>query len=84
MAYTVVRNVPARKRIRADMLCIASCPCISAGELLGSQNLLQVPEPRHKYLRNLIMPAFTSEAIEKLVPRMETVLKRYLDKWAGR
>jgi cytochrome P450 len=42
-----------------------------------------LPEPQHKYLRNLIMPAFTNEAIERLVPRMEAVLARYLDSWAG-
>ena len=42
-----------------------------------------VPEPRHTYLRKLIMTAFTGEAIEKLVPRMEAVLSKYLDKWAG-
>lgn len=42
-----------------------------------------VPEPRHTYLRKLIMPAFTNEAIERLVPRMEAVLTKYIDAWAG-
>lgn len=54
-----------------------------ANNLLGTENLLVSPEPRHKYLRNLIMPAFTNEAIEKLIPRMEAVLQSHLDRWAG-
>jgi hypothetical protein len=53
------------------------------GQLLGTKNLVVSPEPRHTYLRKLIMPAFTNEAIEKLVPRMEDVLSKYLNKWAG-
>jgi hypothetical protein len=42
-----------------------------------------VPEPRHSYLRRLIMPAFSNEAIERMAPRMTAVLGRYLDAWAG-
>eukprot|EP00878_Enallax_costatus_P002591 GHUV01002773.1.p1 GENE.GHUV01002773.1~~GHUV01002773.1.p1 ORF type:complete len:523 (+),score=179.47 GHUV01002773.1:316-1884(+) len=61
---------------------VASNRIMAMRDLLGPQNLLQAPEPRHKYLRNLIMPAFTAEAIEKLVPRMETVLHRFLNNWA--
>jgi hypothetical protein len=45
--------------------------------------MLMVPEPRHSYLRKLVMPAFTNEAIEKLIPRMEAVLRKHLDSWAG-
>ncbi|KAF6258855.1 cytochrome P450 [Scenedesmus sp. NREL 46B-D3] len=56
---------------------------LSSRSLLGDQSLLMVPEPQHKYLRNLIMPAFTNEAIERLVPRMEAVLDRHLGRWAG-
>jgi cytochrome P450 len=59
------------------------CSLLPAGSLLGEQSLLMLPEPQHKYLRNLIMPAFTNEAIERLVPRMEAVLARYLDNWAS-
>eukprot|EP00879_Flechtneria_rotunda_P003830 GHRR01004070.1.p1 GENE.GHRR01004070.1~~GHRR01004070.1.p1 ORF type:complete len:300 (+),score=122.02 GHRR01004070.1:648-1547(+) len=55
---------------------------LSGRSLLGEESLLLAPEPRHKYLRNLIMPAFSNEAIDKLVPRMEKVLQKYLDKWA--
>lgn len=53
-----------------------------AGGLLGTHNLLAVPEPRHGYLRRLIMPAFSPEAITLLVPRMEAVLDKYLNRWA--
>jgi hypothetical protein len=63
------------------LLCLSLLP--PAGSLLGEQSLLMLPEPQHKYLRNLIMPAFTNEAIERLVPRMEAVLARYLDTWAS-
>eukprot|EP00775_Hariotina_reticulata_P004005 gene4005-4256_t len=51
--------------------------------LMGDKSLLTVQEPRHRYLRNLVMPAFTNEAIEKLTVRMERVIGRYLDKWAS-
>lgn len=56
---------------------------ISAERLMGDKSLLTVQEPRHRYLRNLVMPAFTNEAIEKLTERMERVIGSYLDKWAG-
>jgi cytochrome P450 len=36
-----------------------------------------------QYLRNLIMPAFSPEAIERLTPRMVAVVSRYLDAWAS-
>ncbi|KIY92992.1 Cytochrome P450 26C1 [Monoraphidium neglectum] len=55
---------------------------VSSRQLLGSENMLMVPEPRHSYLRKLVMPAFTNEAIEKLIPRMEAVLRKHLDSWA--
>uniref|UniRef100_A0A383WDQ0 Cytochrome P450 n=1 Tax=Tetradesmus obliquus TaxID=3088 RepID=A0A383WDQ0_TETOB len=61
---------------------VAPSGLMSSRSLLGDQSLLMLPEPQHKYLRNLIMPAFTNEAIERLVPRMEAVLQRYLDAWA--
>lgn len=64
------------------LLLLTSNALHSAGLLLGHLSLLMLPEPQHKYLRNLIMPAFTNEAIERLVPRMEAVLQRYLDAWA--
>ncbi|WIA10314.1 hypothetical protein OEZ85_010506 [Tetradesmus obliquus] len=51
--------------------------------LVGQHSLLMVQEPRHKYLRNLIMPAFSPEAIERLTPRMVAVVSRYLDAWAA-
>jgi cytochrome P450 len=35
-----------------------------------------------QYLRNLIMPAFSPEAIERLTPRMVDVVSRYLEAWA--
>jgi cytochrome P450 len=53
---------------------------VGPGGLLGTNNLLAVPEPRHSYLRRLIMPAFSSEAVTLLLPRMETVLDKYLNR----
>jgi cytochrome P450 len=35
-----------------------------------------------QYLRNLIMPAFSPEAIERLTPRMVNVVSQYLEAWA--
>ncbi|KAF8059378.1 HISN7 [Scenedesmus sp. PABB004] len=51
--------------------------------LLGRQSLVNVQEPRHAYLRGLIMPAFSPAAIEALLPRMTEVLGRYLAAWAA-
>ncbi|KAI8464385.1 MAG: cytochrome P450 [Monoraphidium minutum] len=51
-------------------------------DIFGQDNLIVAPEPRHSYLRKLIMPAFTSEAIESTMPRMAAVLARYLESWA--
>lgn len=50
---------------------------------MGRDHLLAAPEPRHSYLRRLIMPAFSGEAIDKLLPRMDSVLGKYLASWAG-
>jgi hypothetical protein len=37
---------------------------------------VHVPHVSPRYLRALIMPAFEKPAIERLVPRMETVLSK--------
>ncbi|KAF8055110.1 CYP716B1 [Scenedesmus sp. PABB004] len=62
---------------------VSAASLLGSRKLVGGSNLLMSPEPRHKYLRALIMPAFAPEAIEAQVPRMERVLRTYLDKWAG-
>lgn len=49
---------------------------------MGLQRLLTVQQPRHSYLRNLVMPAFTPQAVEALTPRLVAVVTAYLEKWA--
>jgi cytochrome P450 len=49
---------------------------------MGLNSLVVVQEPVHKYLRNMIMPAFTAEAIAALTPRMVSVIDKYLNRWA--
>jgi hypothetical protein len=45
--------------------------------------MLTVPEPRHSFLRNLMQPAFTPEAVGRYLPRVEVVVGRWLSSWAA-
>jgi cytochrome P450 len=52
--------------------------------IFGEHALVMIRDPaRHKYLRTLIMPAYTPDSIAALVPRMEAVVAKYLTKWAA-
>jgi hypothetical protein len=53
-----------------------------AGTLFGKNAMLAVPEPRHSFLRNLMQPAFTPEAVGRYLPRVEVVVGRWLSSWA--
>jgi hypothetical protein len=51
--------------------------------LFGEHALVMIKDAaRHKYLRTLITPAYTPDAIAGLVPRMEAVVAKYLKRWA--
>lgn len=53
---------------------------LPAAPLLGSEHLLAEQDPQHKYLRGLMMPAFTADSIASLTPRMTAVLGKYLNR----
>eukprot|EP00878_Enallax_costatus_P041537 GHUV01048343.1.p1 GENE.GHUV01048343.1~~GHUV01048343.1.p1 ORF type:complete len:522 (+),score=119.33 GHUV01048343.1:83-1648(+) len=52
------------------------------GPLLGPHAISTVPDPKHRYLRTLMQPAFTNEAVGKMVPLLVSVMKGYLDRWS--
>eukprot|EP00775_Hariotina_reticulata_P007859 gene7859-8055_t len=50
--------------------------------LLGEDSLLVVKDPeRHKQLRTLLQPAFSSDAIATYLPDIQTLVSRYLGRW---
>lgn len=55
--------------------------CCLAVELLGPQSMLIVQEPRHRFLRGLMQPAFTAEAIATTLPLVTEVVDTYLSNW---
>jgi hypothetical protein len=61
--------------------CVSCCPpLLSPPEpLLGPTSILVVPEPRHSYLRGLMQPAFTPEAVSSALPRVERVLSGWME-----
>jgi cytochrome P450 len=79
-----VRTTYARScSTTAAVHCSATAAAAAAAKLLGQDHLLAVQDPQHKYLRGLIMPAFTPDSIASLAPRMVAVLGRYLERWGN-
>lgn len=50
--------------------------------LLGKDSLIQVSDPQHKYLRGLLSPAFTPEAVANYLPQIVDLMQRHLQEWA--
>lgn len=55
----------------------------AAVDLFGKHNMLLSPEPRHSYLRSLMQPAFTPEAVAGNLPRLEAVISTWMARWAA-
>jgi cytochrome P450 len=63
---------------------MSTLPLLLPAAIFGKHALVMIKDPaRHKYLRTLITPAYTPEAIAGLVPRMEAVVTKYSARWAG-
>lgn len=50
---------------------------------MGSDSLLQATDPRHKYLRGLLAPAFSPEAVGSYVPAIVSLMQRHVQEWAA-
>lgn len=50
--------------------------------LLGKDSLIQVADPQHRYLRGLLSPAFTPEAVAGYLPQIVDLMQRHLKEWA--
>jgi cytochrome P450 len=45
---------------------------------MGEHSLVLVQEPRHKYLRGLLQPAFSGSAIAGYLPAIQALVTRHL------
>lgn len=50
--------------------------------MLGEDSLINVSDPQHKYLRGLLTPAFTPEAVAGYLPQIVDLMQRHLQEWA--
>jgi cytochrome P450 len=48
---------------------------------MGEHSLVLVQEPRHKYLRSLLQPAFSGSAIAGYLPAIQQLVLRHLAEW---
>ena len=48
-----------------------------------SASMISTDPPKHNQLRNLVTQAFTPRAVEKLAPRIRSIVQEYLDKVRG-
>lgn len=54
----------------------------TSADLLGKNCLLVVKNPaRHTYLRTLVQPAFSADAIKAYLPAIEALVARHLSDW---
>lgn len=51
--------------------------------MMGDKNLVLVQEPRHKYLRTLLQPAFSKEAVNSYLPDIQALVEGYIQEWAA-
>lgn len=49
--------------------------------LMGEDSLVLVQEPRHKYLRGLLQPAFSAQATQGYLPAIQDLVCRHLAAW---
>lgn len=49
--------------------------------MLGEHSLVLVAGERHKYLRQLLQPAFNPEAIVQYVPSIQSLVEKHLGFW---
>lgn len=54
---------------------------LSAVTLMGDRSLVLVQEPHHKYLRGLLQPAFSKEAVYSYLPAIQALVDRHLAAW---
>lgn len=50
---------------------------------MGEDSLLVVSGPQHKYLRGLLAPAFSPEAVSRYTPQIAQLVTRHLADWAA-
>lgn len=48
---------------------------------MGEKSLVLVQEPHHKYLRALLQPAFSKEAVYSYLPAIQALVNRHLASW---
>lgn len=60
------------------LVCV--CPAV---KMMGDKNLVLVQEPRHKYLRTLLQPAFSKEAVNSYLPDIQALVEGYIEAWAA-
>jgi cytochrome P450 len=66
---------------QADAFAVSNPPHFK--HILGPTNLGLLDEPAHGQLRALLAPAFTSEAVDALLPRVAALCHRAVDAWAA-
>jgi cytochrome P450 len=49
---------------------------------MGKDSLIQAADPQHKYLRQLLGPAFSPEATARYLPEITALMQRHLQEWA--
>lgn len=52
-------------------------------QLLGPNSLLFAADPKHKYLRGLLYPAFSPEAVASYLPQIRELVQRHIDDWVA-
>lgn len=57
-------------------------PPSSTVKLMGTDSLIQAADTRHRYLRGLLAPAFTPEAVASYLPQIVELMQRHLGEWA--
>jgi len=60
--------------------CPVPCPAV---RLMGRDSLIQMPDPQHNYVRGLLSPAFSPEAIASYLPQIVQLMQRHLGEWVA-
>lgn len=50
---------------------------------MGRDSLIQMPDPQHKYVRGLLSPAFSPEAVASYLPQIVQLMQRHLGEWVA-
>jgi cytochrome P450 len=89
VGYELAREALAHPKLSknpepfADELRASGRHILLAGSGFGG-NMLMADPPEHTRLRRLVSGVFTSQAVEKLAPRMEELAHELIDSFAGR